>query len=140
MFSEIRQKIKEVLDTSAKLEKVYLTDRTRFEGYPVAVISPSENQTDYGSTLKDKRTFVFKVRVYYPITSEENQEAEELALESVADDVIKLFNKRNVLDPACDWVKPVPSVWQYEEREGGIFRMAEINLECIKIVDADGMV
>lgn len=140
MFSEIRQKIKDVLDTSGTLEKVYLTDRTRFEGFPVAVISPSENQTDYGSTAKDKRTFVFKVRLYYPITSEEKQESEELALEKVVDEVIKLFNKRSVLDPACDWVRPVPSVWQYEEREGGVYRMAEINLECIKFVDSDGVV
>lgn len=140
MFKDIRQKIKDTLLTIDKIQNVYIADRSRFEGFPVAVVSPSENETDYGSTHKDRRVFVFKVRLYYPIKGESTQEAEELALEEVVDDVIKKFNKRSVLDPVCDWVEPVPSIWQYEERGEGVFRMAEITLRCIKYVQADGII
>lgn len=135
MFSTIRVKIKEKLLEMTTLQSVYLTNTSKFsDGFPVAVISPSENQTDYGSTSKDKRVFVFKVRLYYPITSQDNQETEELALEKVVDEVILAFNRRNLLDPACDWVEPIPSVWEYEERDGSVYRVGEITLRCIKYV------
>lgn len=136
MFKEIRLAIQSVLLTSTKVQKVYLTDRTRFEGFPVAVITPSENETDYGSTCKDRRVFVFKVKVYYPITSEDKQEVEELAFQDVVDELIVLFNKRALLDPVVDWVEPIPSAWSYEERGEGLYRMAEIGLRCVKYVSA----
>lgn len=135
MFTAIRLKIKEKLETLSKIQVVYLTDRSSFDyGYPVAIVTPTENESDYGSTCADRMVFVFKVRLYYPITKADTQEADELALQGVVDDVLALFKNRGVLDPVCTWVEPAPSVWQYEERGEGVYRMAEVTLRCVKYV------
>lgn len=133
MFSTIRTAIVDKInsDDITKIQVAYKSDRSTFEGFPAAVVSPSDNEADYSSTADDKLTYAFKVRIYYPIEDEGNQEAAELALEEAVDEMITAFSTRGVLGAACDWVKPVPSVWQYEERGEGIYRMAEITLRCV---------
>lgn len=136
MFKEIREKIIEVINQDAdKIGIAYKTDRSSMEAFPCAIVSPSENQSDYGSTAqRDRMTFIFRVRIYYPIKDEANQEAAELALEDALDQMIDIFRNRTVLDGVADWVQPIPSVWQYELRNDGTYRMAEITLNCVKYI------
>ena len=133
MFSEIRSAIiNKINNDLTKIQVAYRTDRATFSGFPASVVSPSENESDWGSTRDDRRAYVFKIRTYYPIENESEQDAAELALEEALDEMIEAFSQRNVLGAACDWVEPVPSVWQYEQRGEGIYRMSEITLRCIK--------
>jgi len=132
MFSTIRTAIiDKINDDLTKIQVAYRSDRSTFEGFPAAVVSPSENEADYSSTADDKRTYAFKVRVYYPIKDESEQDSAEIALEEALDEMLDAFSTRGVLGSACEWVKPVPSVWQYEERSEGVYRMAEITLRCV---------
>jgi hypothetical protein len=134
MFSTIRTAIIDKINSPAitKIQVAYRSDRSTFSGFPAAVVSPSENQSDYSSTADDRRAYVFKIRVYYPVQSESEQDTADIALEEALDEMINAFRQRGSLGTACDWVEPIPSVWQYEERGESIYRMAELTLRCIK--------
>lgn len=132
MFSTIRTAIIDKINNDlTKIEVAYRTDRSSFSGFPAAVVSPSENEADYSSTADDKRVYAFKIRVYYPIKDESEQDSAEIALEEALDEMLDAFKERNALGSACEWLEPVPSVWQYEERGDGTYRMAELNLRCV---------
>ncbi len=132
MFSTIRTAIIDKLnsDEVTKIQVAYRSDRSTLEGFPAAVVSPSENEADYASTSDDKLTYGFKIRVYYPI-KDDNQESADIALEEALDELLSVFGKHDALGDACMWIFPVPSVWQYEERGEGIHRMAELTLRCV---------
>jgi hypothetical protein len=133
MFSNIRTAIVDKItnDVSA-IQVVYRSPRSNLEGAPAAVVEPSENEADYASTSSDRRVYAFKVRIYYKFTNDAELEAAETALEEALEQMLDAFTQRSVLGEACDWVQPVPSVWQYEERADGVYRMAELTLRCIK--------
>jgi hypothetical protein len=135
MFSTIRTAIIDKINSDLdKIKVAYRSDRSTFSGFPAAVVSPSENEADYGSTADDRRAYVFKVRIYYPMAKEAEQDDVEIALEEALDEMIDTFKQRGVLGSACEWVEPIPSVWQYEERGEAVYRMAELTLRCIKYV------
>jgi hypothetical protein len=132
MVSTIRTAIiNKINNDLTKIQVAYRTDRSTFSGFPAAVVSPSENEADYSSTADDRRTYAFKIRVYYPIQDESEQDSADIALEEALDEMLDAFSTRGVLGSACEWVKPVPSVWQYEERGEGVYRMAELTLRCV---------
>jgi hypothetical protein len=131
MFSTIRTAIIDKINNDlSKIQVAYRTDRSTFDGFPAAVVTPSENEADYSSTADDKRVYAFKIRVYYPIKDESEQDAADLALEEALDELLDAFSTRSALGSACEWVAPIPSVWQYEERGEGVYRMAELTLKC----------
>lgn len=132
MFSTIRTAIIDKINNDlTKIQVAYRTDRSTLDGFPAAVVSPSENEADYASTSDDRLVYAFKIRVYYPIKNESEQDSAELALEEALDEMITAFTARNALGSACDWLAPIPSAWQYEERADGLYRMAELTLRCI---------
>lgn len=136
IFKDIRQKIIDIINSSAvsKIEIAYKTDRSTFEGFPAAIVSPSDNDADYGDSANEMLSVGFKVRVYYPIKEESDNEPAELALEEAIDELMTVFRNRSLLNPAADYVEPVPSVWVWETRGEGVYRMAELTLRCKKYV------
>lgn len=134
MFSTIRTAIiDKINDDLTKIQVAYRSPRSTFSGFPAAVVEPSDNEADYSSTADDKRTYAFKIRVYYPIKDESDYDTAETALEEALDEMLDAFSARGALGTACEWVKPVPSVWQYEERSEGVYRMAELTLRCVTL-------
>ena len=110
MFSTIRTAIIDKINNDlTKIEVAYRTDRSSYDGFPAAVVSPSENEADYASTASDRRVYAFKIRVYYPVKSESEQDAAELALEEALDEMLDVFRQRDSLGTACDWVEPIPA-------------------------------
>jgi len=133
-FKDIREAIRLKLEESTKIQVAYNYERSTFEGFPAVIVAPTENEADYGSQSNDRLVFVFKLRAYYPIPSEGEHQDAEAALEEVVDEILTMFRARNSLGGSCDWVQPAPSVWQYEERGEGVYRMAEVTLRCTKYV------
>lgn len=133
-FKDIRAAIVAAIPSGAGelIQAVYGYERSTFAGFPAVVVTPSDNEADYASTVSDKVTFIFKVRAYYPIGKEADQEAAEGALEEVVDELLDLFRNRSILGSACEWVVPAPGTWFYEERSEVPYRAAEITLKCIK--------
>ena len=138
MVKEIRAAIISVInnDPAKKVQVAYRTNRSEVEGYPAAIVFPSEVQADYHETAPrtNQETYIFTIQLIYPFT--EGQEKADLALEEAADEIMTLFRDRNILGAAADWVKPVPSVWGYQDRGNGIMRVAEVKLQAVKIISS----
>ena len=132
-FSAIRQAIVDKINNDAtKIKVAYKADQSEFSGFPAAVVAPSDNAAEFGSTARDKFTMTFNVRIYYPIKDKTKQEEADLALEKAVDEMIDIFKSRDAIGVACDWVRPIPSSWEYEERGSGIMRVAIVKIECVK--------
>ena len=131
-FKDIRAAIVDKVDELTKVQKTYGYDPSTIEGIPAVVVSPSDNEADYGSTSNDRIVFVFKLRAYYTIEKESEADEAETALEEVVDEILTAFKERSVLGIACDWVEPIPSVWEYETRGEAVYRVAEVTLRCVK--------
>lgn len=112
---------------------VYPTDRSKFQGYPAVIITPSDNEADYGDTSMKQLDITFTVRAHVQMP-QDGQEAADLKLEEVVDDLLTLFADSTILGSACEWVSPTPSVWGYQDRETGPVRTAEIKLRCRKYI------
>ena len=135
MFSSIRTAIVDKLKESEALAFVYRTPRAKVDGFPVAVVSMPRRprEAEYNSTgSKDRLTLVFHVLVYYPLTTEDAREAEEVALEETMDEVLELFAERQALAPACDWVEPVSVDFDEVTVGEGTFLQAELIVRCVK--------
>ena len=136
MFESIRTAIIGVInDQAEKIEAAYRTDVSSIDGFPAALVIPSEAEADYHQTSPEsnKETYVFTIRVIFPFT--EGQETADIALEQALDELIAIFRDRSVLGNAADWVVPVPSVWGYQDRGNGIVRVAEMKIRATKYVD-----
>lgn len=131
MWEIIRTKIIEVISTATKVQAAYRTERSKFDGYPAAVVTPSDSEADYGDTAKDKLTFVFIVRIYQEI-SKSGQDQADITLEKAVDELLIIFLNKKALGTACEWVEPVNSRWGYQNRENSEIRVAELKLRCRK--------
>ena len=137
MYAIIRQAIIDLLNSEAisKIEVAYRTDRSKVEGYPCALVFPSEHEADFHQTGSgnNKETYVFTIRILYPFV--EGQEEADIALEEATDEIIAALRDRSVLGSASDWVIPVPGKWGYQDRGDGIMRVAELNVKCVKYIE-----
>lgn len=134
VFKDIRQKIIDVITAQAsKIESVYRSDRSNFDGYPACTVSPSDNEADYGDQAMDKNVITFIVRVFQQIP-QDGQEESEITLEDTVEQLITIFQDKNILSPAADWVQPVPSIWGYQDRESGPVRVVELRLRVRKYI------
>lgn len=136
MYEAIRTAIiNAITSNSDQIEAAYRTERSSVDGYPAAVVVPSENESDYHQTSpgSNKETYIFTIRVFYPFT--EGQEEADLALEKAIDELIGIFRDRSILGAAADWVSPVPSRWGYQTRGDGTMRVAELTIRAVKYID-----
>lgn len=67
----------------------------KFEGYPAATVTPSDQIGDYETTTENIRTYSFIVRVFYETKSTGLESALD-ALEDIVDSVIDLFDKEDL--------------------------------------------
>lgn len=134
MEKNIRNAIVSLLNTLSIFQEVYTSEVSQYSGYPVAVVTPSDNDADYGSTDADKVTFSFKVRVIYLIQKGTNQSDVDDKIYDVSDTILNAFKTRGALGNVCDWVQPVPSVWGTEDRGEGVLRTREFTIKCKKYV------
>lgn len=133
MFATITTAIIDKLNSNdiTKISVAYRSERATLASFPAAVVSKSANESDYSSTADDKVVYAFKIRVYYPIKNEADYDNAEVALEEAMDEMRYAFRTRGVLGNACEWVHPVPSVWEYEERGEAVYRVAELTVRCV---------
>lgn len=135
MEKNIRNSIKNVLENLNIFNKVYASEVSDYEeGYPVAIVLPSENDSDYGSTDADRVTFVFKIRIVSLIRNGSEQQIVDDLMYDLSDAVLNAFKTRGVLGNVCDWVQPVPSVWGHEDRGDSVHRTREFTIRCKKYV------
>jgi hypothetical protein len=136
IFSTIRTAIVEKIKSDVPQvadKNVYRTDRAKFAGYPAIIVTPSDNDSDYGDTSMKQLNIVFNVRAHQQIQKGGEDKA-DIVLEEVVDQILTVFNDSSALGVACEWVFPAGSVWGYQDRPDGQVRTAEIKLRCRKYI------
>lgn len=133
IYKALRESIMTYITANAPLvAEVYRADQPKFDKWPAVIVTPSDNETDYGDTSMKKMDITFIVRAHYLISQDGNQQADE-AMDEVLDQLLTIFLDSTVLDAtSCEWVNPTPGVWGYQDREVGQVRTAEIKLKCRK--------
>lgn len=130
----IRNAIVTLLQNLGIFEAVYTSEVSEYAGYPVAIVTPSDNDADYGSTDADKITFGFKIRVVYLIQKGTSQSDVDDKIYDISEQILDTFKTRGALGSTCDWIQPVPSVWATEDRGEGVYRTREFTIKCKKYV------
>lgn len=133
IVNDLRAEIVTKLETSDLFQEVYASPRSTFEGFPVAIVMPSENEAEYGSTDNRRMTFVFHVHIYYPVKNEAEYAKAERAVGECVGEVLNMFLEKNPLTN-CDWVIPVPSSWGETAVGEAVYRTSTVVLSCIKYV------
>lgn len=106
-------------------------------GYPFATVTPNAFTGRFGDTIRNERTYEFRVRVYQERTATGfgNQKAERLVREMV-DEVLTAFDMDTTLSGMVQYVKPVRGDLSYIDREIGDTRIAEFIVEAVHVVDS----
>lgn len=134
MEKDIRNAIVTLLTNLGIFQAVYTSEVSEYAGYPVAIVTPSDNDADYGSTDADKITFGFKVRIIYLIQKGSNQSDVDDKMYDLSEAILNALKTRGALGNVCDWVQPVPSLWNTEDRGEGVYRTREFTIKCKKYV------
>lgn len=127
-FSTLKAKIKTILQSETTINVVYDYDRPNIEKSPAAMVVPSGNDSDYVSTVHNRRSYAFVVKVMVPLDPA-GMETAESTLVGIIDSLIDKFDQDFTLTGSCLMMTAAPSAWGYEEREI-LYRVATINLKC----------
>jgi len=144
-YNILRGQIKTLLDAQTNIQEVKGYPTLKFNGYPAASVTPSDNDADYETTSENIRTYAFIVRVFYD-TKAVGIEGGIDSLEEIVDDVIDAFDQEDLkgsstrtlginLPSAYTYINvwASPSVWA--EVEGEDLVMAEINVRVRISID-----
>lgn len=135
MIKELRDAVIAKLDgpSVTKIHSAYRVPKT-FTGFPAAVVLPSDSEADWGDQSMDRHTVPFRIKIFYPMKNQSEQEAAEIALENAVDELMTVFSQRDVLSgdyDNLDWIEPVPSSWGEENSGDAVYRTATVILRCV---------
>ena len=143
MFEELKYQLKVILQANNLIQEVYDWEVEQMRGYPVAIVVPSANDSDYRTTTENMRVYAFSVILLYDRGQVKKAQDAEKAMtqlvDSVLDDFDKNWNLSGVNNPTGMtflFLEAVPSSWGYMERESSL-RIAQINLRCHVNVDVN---
>jgi hypothetical protein len=144
MFNELIHFLGDKLsaNTTADFADVYTYEIEEFVGDPIAVITPSSNESDYFTNKENTRVYAFKIMIFVNRIKRTKDEAEQV-LRSIVSAIIDDFDRDYMLtglDCPVGYtfvnVFATPSSWGYLGAESE-YRIAEINLKCKMIVDVN---
>lgn len=115
----------------------YEPDKPTAGQYPFATVTPVSFEGEFADTVRNKRTYVFSVRVYQERMEAGfgNSKAERLVRE-MSDEILTAFDSDTTLSGALLYVKPAHGDLTYENRELGDTRVIEITFDCLKMVNS----
>ena len=112
--------------------RVYKFNKSKFDGYPVAVILGSENEKARESTATIMKTYKFKVQVLQEVNeATRGTEAGETLLVNLCDKIDDLFDDDDTLGGVCDDVN-IASAFIWEDREL-LMRGLDLQITCRKL-------
>jgi len=97
-FNTLNNKIVAVLEEVSNIQNVYAYPTLKFDGYPSATVTPSENASDFETTSENVRNYAFIVRLFQDMpTGNVGSETKETyafrVLRQTVDAVIDAFDK-----------------------------------------------
>lgn len=149
MWEELSTAIVAIIQGSGiadiKTTNVFGYPKSRFDGYPAITVYPAQNvDTSFADTQRNRRTYVFSIRVYQE-RAERGEEAAERIMRGLVDSLVTLFDANPYLNASIidddstgtlegrGFCRPIPSSWAFIQGEQTDTRVAEILLECVVI-------
>jgi hypothetical protein len=146
-WNTLSSKILTKLQTVSKLDSCYEYPTEKFDGYPAATITPSEETADFETTSENKRYYAFKIRVFQdiPAAAVSGEVPIKYAfriLKGCIDDIIDAFDK----DPTLTGISmptgytflylySSPSSWGLVTQEDKRIIFAEIDIKALVSFD-----
>lgn len=93
-FNTLRGQIKTVLDGISAIQEVSGTPKLKFDGYPAAIVVPSENTNAYETNSENVRTYAFDVQLFYETKNTGVGDAID-KLENVVDTVLDTLDEED---------------------------------------------
>lgn len=147
MWQNLKSKIKAILAANTLLQEVYDYEVEEFGGDPAATIVASENESDYRTTIHNRRIYSFKINLWVKRGEQRGDQEVEAVMTDLVDSVLDDFDKYYTLgsgSPGAALVLPtgytmvrveaMPSRWAYAQRET-FYRVAELIIRCEVDVD-----
>lgn len=95
-YTLLKDRIETKLNNVSKIQEVWDEPRLRFDGYPAAVIIPSNQESDYETTSENERVYPFQVSLLQDIQATDRDSGIGTALDilyDLVDDVLDEFDK-----------------------------------------------
>lgn len=145
-WNTLRPQIASLIDSLPEIHEVSSTPKLNFSGYPAVYVIPSDNESDYETTIENARVYAFIVRVFYEIKNTSIATALD-KLEGSVDAIIDAIDKEDKKGSSTRTigvnmpnkytylaVLAVPSFWGQVPSENLI--MAEIRVQVFISFDA----
>lgn len=91
-FQVIRNKLKSKLESVSSIQEVHVYPTEDFGGFPAAVIDSERMESEFETTIENRRNYVFTVYLLQEIESKGVKQARRV-IESVVDDVVKSLDE-----------------------------------------------
>lgn len=145
MFTTLLQKIQAILQANSLIQETHIYEASKFDGEPVAVVTPSSNESSYRTTNNNERIYAFNVRLFVDRRSrsdgQDSAKEADRVLRNLVDSVLDDFDKDYTfsgLETPTGYtminVFALPSQWGYAGAESE-YRVAEIVIRCRVHVD-----
>lgn len=144
MWEDLITKLKSKLTANTLIQEVYDYVESNFNGDPVAIIVPSDNEGDYHSTTENTRIYAFKIFLFVSRGNEggnlsdiNSDKAMRQLVDSVLDDFDKDYYLTGFTNPTgytLLMIEAVNGAWGYAGADMK-YRFAEINIRCHVNVD-----
>ncbi len=138
----VRDAIKRKVDEIGSLNGTFDYDTGKNEGYPFAIVVPSNGTSAFGDSKgnnrgRDIQTMRFVIRVFQE--REEHlfgaEKAENVALTAL-DEILTAFHSDTTLSGTVLWQRPTDWNADYEVRDQ-VVRALEITIEAVKEIDTN---
>ena len=142
-YVKLNAKIKEILQGITEIQDVKDDPLSDFSGYPACYIVPDDSSSTYDTTIENRRTYNFTVRLFYQVGSEDTDVQNAYnAMRALVDTVLDTFDQNYTLtgiDLPSGYdllgVAALPSLWVYLEQlnllVAEIKISARINVEIV---------
>lgn len=136
-FDNLVAQIKTLILTSTKVRaaNVYDYAATNISGYPAVRIYPASVNGAFSDVARNRRSYFINIQVLQE-RSEKGESDSENIMRELVDELISIFDNRNnlTLNNACQFARPIPMSWGFDNPEQPDVRVANILIECIDIV------
>lgn len=142
MWTILKAKLKAMLVANTLIQEVFDYEVAKFNGDPVATLTPSANEAHYSSTTENRRVYAFIIRLFVDRTSRGDETCERITttlVDTVIDDIDKDYTLTGIVPPTgytMLFVEATPANWGYAGREE-VYRVAEIVVKCHVDVDVN---
>lgn len=131
IYSELNSKIKSILESVNKINKIYAYPATEIEGYPAAIYYPSNLENSFETTEDNFKIYGFKLWIVVNSGGTDVETVYSTYMPNVMDEVLEKFDEEwsfSNINGHRVWGKVETGLWTVSENQAGVEVSAEIDL------------